>query len=94
MIDITIQFEVDDRPVEVDEITDEYLAEVLEHTGEQIRRHVAKQLGDMRCKKHGNPPQVTVTGVYTSDTDQMELDYHVDSCCEQVVLQAVQALAH
>ena len=31
MVEIVVQFEVDDRPVTLDEITDEYLAEMLEH---------------------------------------------------------------
>ncbi len=94
MVEITVQFEVDDRPVTVDEVTDEYLAEILEHTSAQIRRQVERQVGEMRCEEHGGQPKVTVTGTYTSDTEQMELNYHVDTCCQMLLLRTVQALNH
>jgi hypothetical protein len=94
MVEVTVQFEVDDRPVTLDEVTDEYLAEMLEHTSAQIRRQVERQVGEMRCGEHGSQPKVTVTGSYTTDTDQMELNYHVDTCCQMLLLRTVQALNH
>ncbi len=94
MVEVIVQFEVDDRPVTVDEVTDEYLAEMLEHTGAQIRQQVERQIGEMRCEEHGGQPKVTVTGTYTTDVEQMELSYHVDSCCQKLLLRAVQALNH
>jgi hypothetical protein len=94
MVEVIVQFEVDDRPVTVDEVTDEYLAEMLEHTGAQIRRQVERQIGEMRCEEHGGQPKVTVTGMYSTDSDQMELSYHVDTCCQMLLLRAVQALNH
>ena len=45
MVEVIVQFEVDDRPVTVDEIEDEYLAEMLEHTGAQIKRQVERDKG-------------------------------------------------
>ena len=94
LTEIIVQFEVDDRPVTVGDVTDEYLADMMEHTSAQIRRQVERQIGDMRCEEHGGQPKVTVTGMYTTDTEQMELSYHVDSCCQMLLLQAVQALNH
>ena len=94
MVEVIVQYEVDDRPVTVDDVTDEYLAEVLEHTGAQIQRQVERQIGEMRCEEHGGQPKVTVTGMYSTDADQMELSYHVDSCCQILLLRAVQALNH
>ena len=94
MVEVIVQYEVDDRPMTVDEVTDEYLADVLEHTGAQIRRQVERQIGEMRCEEHGGQPKVTVTGMYTTDADQMELSYHIDTCCQMLLLRAVQALNH
>ena len=94
MVEVIVQFEVDDRPVTVDEIQDEYLAEMLEHTSAQIQRQVERQIGDMQCDEHGGHPRVTVTGMYMTDVDQMELSYHVDACCQRLLLRAVQALNH
>ena len=94
MVEVIVQYEVDDRPVTVDEVTDEYLAEMLEHTGAQIRRQVERQVGEMRCEVHGGQPRVIVTGTYATDVDQMELAYHVDTCCQKLLLRTVQALNH
>lgn len=94
MTEIIVQFEVDDRPVTVDEIDDEYLAEMLEHTSAQIQRQVERQVGNLQCEEHGGHPKVTVTGTYTTDVDQMELSYHVDACCQMLLLRTVQALNH
>jgi hypothetical protein len=94
MTHLIIQFEVDDRPTTPAEVEDEYLAEMLEHTGEQIRRDVERKLADMRCAEHDQPPRVSVTGTYDTAAEQMELSYHVDSCCQMLLLRTVQALNH
>ena len=93
-MDITIQFEVDDRPVEPEEVEDEYLAEMLQYTREQLREKVEHQLTDARCPEHDTLPRVTVTGTYDTAAEQMELSYHVDSCCQMGLLRAVSALNH
>jgi len=94
MVDVTVQFEVDDRPVDPAELEDEYLADMLEHTRQQIEQDVRRKLADVRCPEHGTLPHVIVTGMYSSDAEQMELSYHVDSCCQLLLLRAVQALNH
>jgi hypothetical protein len=94
MIDVTINFEVDGQPVTLAEIEDDYLAEMLEHTGEQIRRDVERKLESAFCPEHNQPPRVTVTGQYDTAAEQMELSYHVDSCCQMGLLRAVSALNH
>lgn len=94
MTDITIQFEVDDRPVEPDEVEDEYLADMLKYTGEQIRQDVERKIENAFCPEHNLPPRVTVTGTYDTAAEQMELAYHVDSCCQMGLLRAVSALNH
>ena len=94
MIEVTVEFEVDDRPTTPEEVEDEYLAEMLHYTGEQIQDDVQRKLGEMTCAEHGSHPRVTVTSVYSTDTEQMELSYHVDTCCQQMLLRTVQALNH
>jgi hypothetical protein len=94
MIDITVQFEVDDRPTTPEEVEDEYLAEMLAYTAEQIREDVGRKLADARCPEHGNLPRLTVTGTYDTAAEQMELSYHVDSCCQIGLMRAVSALNH
>ncbi|MBZ0282947.1 MAG: hypothetical protein K8L97_19565 [Anaerolineae bacterium] len=92
MIEVNIKFQVDGVEVLPTDVQDEYLAEMLEYTGEQIRQQVHAKLDAVRCPEHGSAPRVTVTAQYATDVDQMELGYHVDSCCQQLLLRAVQAL--
>ena len=94
MIEVTIEYEVDDRPTTPEEVSDEYLAEMLHYTGEHIQDDVQRKLGDMVCAEHGGHPRIVVTSTYSTDTDQMELSYHVDACCQALLLRAVQALNH
>jgi hypothetical protein len=96
MIDVSVKFEVDGLVVTPEDLQDEQyeLAETLEYTAEHLRQHVHHQLDAMRCPEHGGQPRVMVTGIYTGDTEQMELSYHVDTCCQQLLMRAVQALNH
>jgi len=95
MTDITVRFEVDGEPMALEQIDEqEELAELLDYTEGQIKAQVTRQLGDMRCAEHGQPPQVVVTAQYTSDVEQMELSYHVDTCCKPFLLRVVSALNH
>jgi hypothetical protein len=92
MNDITIVYELDGIPTEPDSVTDDYLAELLAHSGEQIRAQVSRKLEAARCPDHDHLPRVTVTAGYDSGTEQMELHYHIDSCCQNGLLRAVSAL--
>lgn len=95
MTDITVRFEVDGEPVTPEQMEDQFeLAELLDYTEAQIHQQVTRQLGDLRCAEHGQPAHVIVTGQYASDVGQMELSYHVDTCCKPFLLRAVQALNH
>jgi hypothetical protein len=96
MIDINVKFQMDGQDIAPHDLSDDQyeLAEMLEHTSAQIRQHVERQLEAVRCPQHGSAPRVIVTGVYSGDTEQMELSYHVDSCCPQLLVRAVHALNH
>ncbi|MBN8591013.1 MAG: hypothetical protein J0M33_04615 [Anaerolineae bacterium] len=90
--EITIEYEVDGIPTEADSVSDDYLSELLAHSGEQIRAQVSRKLNAARCPEHDHLPRVTVTAQYDTGTEQMELSYHVDSCCQNGLLRAVSAL--
>ncbi|MBI5670937.1 MAG: hypothetical protein HZC41_23335 [Chloroflexi bacterium] len=93
MADVTVRFEVDGDVMAPEQLDEQYeLAELLDYTEAQIRAQMERQLGDLRCEVHGQPPRVVVTAQYSSDTEQMELAYHVDTCCKPFLLRAVQAL--
>jgi hypothetical protein len=92
MTAITIVFEVDDVPIL--DITQEEsdLGAMLSYTGEQLKVQIGQKVQSLRCPEHDAAPHVTVTAQYSTLTDQMELHYHVDSCCQMLLLRTVQAL--
>ncbi len=82
----------------VDESTDFPLLDPLEtermlkHTKEQIRHHIQVSLNDVCCEVHSQPPSVKVIGMYSRESEQMDLSYHVDTCCKSFLLQVVARL--
>jgi hypothetical protein len=93
MIDIEFDFQMDDNAANEDALFDPFELEMLfDQTRKQIEQHVQQRLGDMRCPDHDQPPRVKVTGVYSNETEQLDIQYHVDACCKLLLLKAVQAL--
>ncbi len=93
MIDITFDIQVDREGEHADPLLDDYeLNMLLEHTRAQIARHVQNSLGDLRCTVHNQAPAVTITGSYSLDTEQLDINYHVDTCCKTFLMQAIMAL--
>lgn len=68
------------------------IAQMLEHTKSQINQHVQNSLGDLRCEQHHQQAKVRVTGSYSLETEQLDVSYHVDTCCKPFLMQAVMAL--
>ena len=66
--------------------------EMLDHTRAQINKHIQTALGNMHCDTHGELASVTVNGVYSLETEQLEVSYHVDTCCKPFLFKAVMEL--
>lgn len=95
MMDVTFELERDGERMSPDELDDNYeLAMLFEHTQEQVRRQVERQLGHLRCPQHRQPPRVVVTLDYSEETGQADLRYHLDTCCQPFLLEAVRRLNH
>ena len=58
----------------------------------QIEKHVQQSLGDLYCEDHGGQAKVVVSGAYSLETEQMDISYHIDTCCKIFLLKAVAAL--
>ncbi len=44
------------------------------------------------CEEHDAAPRFTIHGVYDRETEQMDLQYHVDTCCQAFLLRVMQIL--
>lgn len=90
---IQIKDDTDAAPVGDERLFDDYeLAVMLEHTKAQITRQVQHALGDLRCAEHDQPAKVTIGGAYSLETEQLDIQYALDTCCKPFLLQAIAAL--
>jgi len=93
MIDIEFNIQVDEAQASEDRILDDYeLALMIDHTKAQITRQVQTALGSLVCAEHHQPPRVIISGAYSLETEQLEISYHVDTCCKPFLMEAVRAL--
>jgi hypothetical protein len=93
MVEIEFAFQVVDGASALDPYLDEYEIELMfDNTSRQIAQHIENKLGDLRCDEHGEAPRVTITGEYSNFTEQLEIEYHIDGCCNLFVLEAIQVL--
>jgi hypothetical protein len=99
MIDIEFEFKVEDTAIQngsaLDPLLDEFeLNAMFDHTREQISHQVQTKLAHLRCSEHDRPPRVKITGIYSPETEQLDIQYHLDTCCKRLLLEAVGALNH
>jgi hypothetical protein len=65
---------------------------MLEHTRSQINTHIQRALGELMCDTHHQPPQVTITGTYNNDTEELDVNYDIQTCCQLFLMQCVVTL--
>lgn len=93
MVEVEFDITIDENGAHETPLLDEYERDMmLHHTKAQIEKHVQQNLGDLFCEEHGGQARVIISGTYSMDTEQMEISYHVDTCCNKFLLQAVAAL--
>jgi acetaldehyde dehydrogenase (acetylating) len=91
-----MQIEFDLR-VSGDEHADPYLdlsdVEMLfQATRADLHHAIERKLAGVRCVEHDTGPVVRVTVSYDRDTEQMDVSYNVETCCQPFLLRVVQIL--
>lgn len=93
MIQITFNIHIDESQVPDSPLFDEFeLAQMLDHTKAQIVQFLQTRLGGLRCPTHDEAPRVRVDGVYHADSEQLDFQYHLDTCCQMFLMQAIAML--
>jgi hypothetical protein len=93
MTPVDFVYQIDGQPLSPEQLADNYdLAMLFDQTQEQVRRQVQDRLGALHCPAHDQPPRVTVTLSHSEESGQTELSYHVDTCCQRLLLEAVSRL--
>ncbi len=61
-------------------------------TRQSLRASLGRKLRGLRCQEHGAAPKLRVSGVYDRSTEAMELDYHIEACCQLFTVRVIKVL--
>ncbi len=66
-----------------DAFLDSYELELMfDGTRHSIRSGLERKLAGVTCDEHGAAPKFKITGIYNNADEQMDIHYHVDTCCQ------------
>jgi hypothetical protein len=95
MIEVLYDIRVDETDAPEEPLLDDAeIAQMIENTKKQLGRHVEAKLSKLDVPADQQPLRVMVSGVYSLDTEQMEISYHIDTDDKQLLLKAITALNH
>ena len=89
-IEFDFQTEGEELP---DAFLDSYELEMMfENTRRSISGGLHRKLDYVTCGEHGAPPKFRITGIYNNETEQMDIQYHVDTCCQLFLVRVMRIL--
>lgn len=65
---------------------------MLDHTRCSIGAGLERKLGDAVCAQHGQAPKFLIAGRYDHESEQMDIHYHIDACCQLFLLDVMRML--
>ncbi|MCY3798064.1 MAG: hypothetical protein OXG23_07060 [Chloroflexi bacterium] len=76
-----------------DPFLDRYELELMfEGARQSIGAGLKRKFADVVCAEHGEAPRFTISGVYDNAIEEMDIQYHVDTCCQRFLLRVMQIL--
>lgn len=76
-----------------DAFLDRYELDMMfDNTRRSIGGGLQRKLGEVTCDEHGEAPRFKITGVYNNETEQMDIQYHVDTCCQMFLVRVMRIL--
>jgi len=92
MAKVEFDFEIDGA-LQDDPYLDRYTINYLfEQTKQSIGKGLARKLADLTCDTHAEEPTITITGRYSGNNEQLDIDYHIDTCCQMFMVRVVKVL--
>lgn len=65
---------------------------LIEQTKNQLEAHIQQALKNLLCDTHQQPPQVTINGRYDVETEELNVEYDIQTCCQLFLMQCVARL--
>ena len=93
---MTINIEFDLRvegAAQAEPFMDSYeLEQMFDSTRQSIGAGLQRKFADIICDEHAQAPTFKISGVYDNAIEEMDLQYHVDTCCQGFLLRVMQIL--
>ena len=89
-IEFDFQLAGDSKP---NAFLDEYeLRQMFDSARKSLGAGLERAFGDVVCGEHGKAPAFKISGIYDRDTEDMDIQYHVDTCCQFFLLRVMRLL--
>ena len=56
---------------------------MFDSTRQSIGRGLRRKFADIVCAEHAEAPKFKISGVYDNSIEEMDIQYHVDTCCQR-----------
>lgn len=91
---LTIDFDLRAEGQELpDAFLDPYELELMfDNTRRSLGAALERKFGAVVCAEHAQAPSFTISGVYDNESEEMDISYHVDTCCQYFLLRVMQIL--
>ncbi len=65
---------------------------MFDSTRRSIDAGLRRKFRDEICSEHNKAPRFKISGVYDNESELMDIQYHVDTCCQRFLLRVMQIL--
>lgn len=62
---------------------------MFEQTRQDLGAGLQRKLAGVRCAEHDAEPRITIRGRYDQETEEMAIDYTIDTCCKAFLVRVV-----
>ena len=68
------------------------LEQMFASTRRSIGGDLRRKFAHIVCAEHAVAPKFRISGVYDNRIEEMDIQYHVDTCCQRFLMRVMQIL--
>lgn len=68
------------------------LEQMFAGTRRSIGGDLRRKFADIVCAEHAHAPKFNISGVYDNSIEEMDIQYHVDTCCQRFLMRVMRIL--
>ena len=91
-MDIKFDLRTEGEPLEDAFLDSAELGLMFESTRRSIGDGLRRKFRDIVCEEHGQAPKFRISGIYNREIEEMDIQYHVDTCCQLFLLRVMRIL--